>query len=121
MRNNVIRIAAGVIIVIALMYMIGTQNWAFLPSASASLAIAGVIPGLLIIFLGFGSVAEVKGSPAVIGSMAFVGIGFALLVSELDAVGVLVAGSFGTWTVFNVQFMCILGGLLIGAFMYYRR
>jgi len=118
--NNIGRLLVGVGIIVSLMYILGTMSWAWLPSASAGTDFAAIIPGLLIVFLGMASMGEARGSAAVIGTGAFTGMGVALLLYELDAAGVLVAGSFGTWTLYNIQFGCVVLGLLLGAFLYYK-
>ncbi len=121
MNYDVVKYGAAAVTVVAFLYILGTMSWGFLPSASASANMAGILPGLLIVFLGMATAGEVKRSPAVIGAMGALGLGLALLISELEAEGVIVAGSFGTWTVYNVQFMCIVCGLLLGGIIYFRR
>lgn len=120
-RDGVMGLLIAVVIVVALGYMIGMQSWSFLPSASAAGNLFTLLPGLMVVFFGLASMGASGRSPAVIGSGTFTGIGFALLLSELDAEGILVAGSFGMWTLYNLQMVCIVLGILFGAVLYFRR
>lgn len=101
----------------ALLYIFNTYSIPML-SASAGPDWAGIVAGLLFTSLGLLSTAETKRGPAVVGSLTVTGIGFAILLGQLDAVGVLVAGSFGTWTLYNVQFAVIVACFLFGVVIY---
>lgn len=118
-RNSFLPILAILGTIVALLYIFNTYPLPMI-SASAGPDFIGIVAGLLFCSMGILSVYEVRGSPAIVGSLTITGVGFAILLGELSNVGVLTAAELGAWSLYNVQFGIIVVCFILGVILYAR-
>lgn len=112
---------AGVAVALFSVIIFFLQGWGSSLSLPATLgeSLLAVLPGIFFTSIGvIGVAVSPRGSPMVVGGVACVGVGAAVLVGLMFNASLLTDAMVGGWTKENIQVVVVIASMVLGSVIY---